>query len=355
MGMVVLVGVCLVYSEPLCLREGLASTADFPHKEAVQGIADRPGDLDLEGTRPTMGSSQPGQTSGDQGIRPLEHGIPPDRPHGKRNLPTKAVPRANARACGCDPWSEHCVVPPHDSPGYGCIRAFDDHEGDCGGTPHPNDGPWVQWGFGHGHPLTGGHSEEETKKIATAVFGADSDITHRLKNEAVRRDARASEAVGPSSVDKTGQRAANKVDPGNRSGVDTAFVKGGVMDTSDEGDKGVDGITQDEIKHAKKKAFNQSDALKSLPPLGGARDLALHPHPPKPATQCGNLVGTTMKKAAHATADAVYADPITTYTDMPVHLPTQHDLYPKQDGAGGRCRPSVTGIFQECGPWAALD
>lgn len=310
----VLAGVCCCYAEPGCRREGMTS-------EAVDGASKT--------------SKKPA-----------------------RLTPKRAQPRANARACGCDPWSEHCVVPPHDSPGYGCIRAFDDHEGDCGGTPHPNDGPWVQWGFGHGHPLTAGHTEEETKKIASAVFGAGSNLTRQLKNEAVRRDARAAEAktaMATAKAQAAAEKAAKNTDPGKRTGLDTKFVAGGVMDTSDPGEKSHKGITKGEIAHAKHKALEQGDALKSLPPMGGARDLALHPDPPQPAPQCGNLVGASRKNAGKATADAVYADPITTYTDMPVHLPTQHDLHPNQDGAGGRCRPSVTGIFQVCGPLAAQD
>ena len=344
-GITVLVLVCCFYAEPLHLREGLVSESD------VKGMKQNRSDLDQTGTGPSPGSSQTGQNGGKRDTRA------PTR-QAKSVSQLSASPRANARACGCDPWSEYCVVPPHDSPGYGCVRAFDDHEGDCGGLPQPNEGPWVQWGFGHGHPLTGGHSEEETKKIASAVFGADSNITRQLKNEAVRRDARAAEANTAAATAKAhaaAEEAAKTTDPGKRTGLDTKFVAGGVMDTSDPGEKGNKGITKGEIEHAKHKVMQQGDALKSLPPLGGAHDLALHPNPPQPAMQCGNLVGSAKKNAAKATADAVYADPLTTYTDMPVHLPTQHDLHPDQDGAGGRCRPSVTGIFQECGPWAATD
>lgn len=236
-------------------------------------------------------------------------------------------PRANARACGCDPWSEHCVVPPHDSPGYGCIRSFEDHGGGCGEGPKPNDGPWVQWGFGHGHPLTAGHREEETKRIASAVFGADSDLTRQLKNEAVRRDARQAEAERKKQGSVSAPAPAAPGDAGKPGGANAH-------------------------PHAHHRVAEQGAALHKLPPPGGAHDLALHPDPPKPASQCGSLTGSA-PTIAHETAMAVYADPVTTYTDMPVHLPTSHDLHPDQDGSGGKCRPSVTGIFQVCGPLAS--
>ena len=221
-----------------------------------------------------------------------------NRAKGKpKARPKKSELIQRVKVCGCDPWSEHCVVPPHDSPGYGCIRAFDDHDGGCGDRAQPNDGPWLEWGFGHGHPLTKGHTEGETKRIASAVFGEDSNITRQLKNEAVRRDARRKESH---------------------------------------------------------QSLEQGDALKRLPDARGLRDLSLHTDPPTPALQCGSMPGSS-QSAAKQTAQAVYADPVTTFTDMPVHLPTAHDLRPHQSGEGGKCRPSVTGIFQVCGPLAADD
>lgn len=273
--------------------------------------------------------------------------------HSTDHIQEGLVTRANARACGCDPWSEHCVVPPHDSPGYGCIRSFDDHDGNCGDAPQPNDGPWVQWGFGHGHPLTAGHTEEETKKIATAVFGADSDITRQLHNEAIRRDARAQEQTqgkpggdvalaAPDSDPDLGVVANRGSDSGSGSGSSPNPAD---VTTPDSGSgSGPVGTG--------KKVPEQGDALKTLPDVMGSRDLSLHPNPPKPAIQCGTFPegGVT---AAQDTANAVYADPVTTYTDMPVHLPTSQDLRPYQTARGGRCGPSVTGIFQVCGPLAA--
>lgn len=194
---------------------------------------------------------------------------------------------SQTKACGCDPWSEYCVVPPRGGPSYGCIRSFDDDAPSCGG-PAPNDGHWVEWGYGHGHPLTAGHSEKETVRIASAVFGSDSDNTRLLKDEAIRRDARKRDAKG------------------------------------------------------------------KKPPKDGAHDLALHLNPPKPVAECGNLsVGS--KQAIRDTEKAVYSDPVTTYTDTPIHLPTQEDLHPDELHSGGRCRPSVTGIFKVCGPYAARD
>ena len=222
---------------------------------------------------------------------------------------------SRALACGCDPWSEHCVVPPRGAPSYGCIRSFDDHVGECTGGPSANDGHWLQWGFGHGHPLTAGHRERETKKIASAVFGADSNLTRQLKNEAVRRDARAAERGSGDSRPPSGSGDST---PPSGSGATAAPLGGG-------------GLT---------------------PPKGGVHDLARHPDSPKPALECGALPEGGVR-ARHETADAVYADPKTTYTDMPVHLPTSHDLHPDQDTSLGHCRPSVTGIFQVCGPWAA--
>ena len=269
--------------------------------------------------------------------------------HSRKDVQEGLVTRTTA--CGCDPWSEHCVVPPHDSPGYGCIRAFDDHDGACGGGPQPNDGPWVQWGFGHGHPLTTGHTEEETKKIATAVFGADSNITRQLHNEAIRRDARAQEqkqtaptksASGPGALASPGPGSTASPGPGSTASP-------GPGSTASPGP----GSTASQSGTASpKKVPEQGDALKTLPGVMGSRDLSLHPDPPKPASQCGAFPGGGAM-VAQDTAKAVYADPVTTYTDMPVHLPTSHDLRPDQAGEGGRCRPSVTGIFQVCGPAAA--
>ena len=191
-----------------------------------------------------------------------------------------------ARACGCDPWSEYCVVPPRAAPSYGCITTFDSSAGKCAGAPTPNDGHWLQWGFGHGHPLTAGHSEEETTRIAKAVFGPDSPNTHLLKDAAVDKDIR-DDGSGPQIVDHE-----------------------------------------------------------------GVHDLVFHKHKPVFQPQCGDSEDTP-EGAQRLTQKAVFADPVTTYTDLPVHLPTQHDLHPKQDLRGGRCRPSVTGVFQVCGPRAA--
>ena len=193
-----------------------------------------------------------------------------------------------ARACGCDPWSESCVVPPRGSPGYGCIQSFDSSAGTCGGSPFPNDGHWLQWGFGHGHPLTAGHTEEETKRIASAVFGKGSDITRLLKNEAVRRDARKREGRG--EPDDNASRPA---------------------------------------------------------PVRATRASS-----PQPAYARRSL-SDNKQQSVRETTEVVSANPVTPHTALPVHLPTQHDLMPAEDHVGGRCRPSVTGIFQVCGPYAA--
>ncbi len=177
-------------------------------------------------------------------------------------------------ACGCDPWSESCVVPPHGAPSYGCIRPFDDGER----APLPRNGPWLEWGFGHGHPLTAGHTEEESTKIAAAVFGPDSPNTRLIKNEAMRR----------------------------------------------------------EVDHP------------------GVHDLFFHKYKPKFQSQCG-VEDTTPDGAQRLTEKAVFADPVRTHTDHPIHLPTAATLRPRQGLRGGRCRPSVTGIFQDCGPTALAD
>ena len=178
-------------------------------------------------------------------------------------------------ACGCDPWSEACVEPPHGAPSYGCIRPFDSHMDDDESAPIPRDGHWLEWGFGHGHPLTPGHTEEESTKIAAAVFGPDSPNTRLIKNEAMRR----------------------------------------------------------EVDHP------------------GVHDLFFHKYKPKFQTQCG-IEKTMPEKAERLTEKAVFADPVTTYTNHPIHLPTKATLHPKQSLQDGRCRPSVTGIFQVCGPMA---
>ena len=191
-----------------------------------------------------------------------------------------------ARACGCDPWSEHCVVPPHSAPSYGCITSFDSTAGKCAGAPTPNDAHWLQWGFGHGHPLTAGHSEEESVKIAKAVFGSDSANTMLLRDASIHRDSE-EERPGPPNVDHE-----------------------------------------------------------------GVHDLVFHKHKPVFQTQCGQST-VPPSVAQKRTEKAVFADPVTTYTDLPVHLPTQHTLNPRQDTSAGRCVPSVTGIFQVCGPRAA--
>ena len=250
-------------------------------------------------------------------LHPLREGLDEDHAHG----------------CGCGPWSELCVVPPRSAPTYGCIQPFGSAVTSCGKSPTPQDGHWLTWGFGHGHPLTAGHTEKETKKVATAVFGADSNLTRQLKNEAVRRDARARES------------SAGPVRPGSPG----PYTVGGVYYDKRFPSSARPGDQPPPSARAKSGAqpFGQLHGPRSL-----GHHLAAHGNGPEPAPECGS----TRRKQAQVRADtakAVYADPVTMYTDMPVHLPTQQDLRPSQSSAEATCRPSVTGIFSVCGPAAA--